>query len=162
VNIAKNCVVAADFRLFDKAGELIDSSDSNGPLVYLHGAEQLLPALEAALDGHAIGDELMVELTPEQAFGDHDPSLVDKAPRANFPGVDHIEPGMRFQTQLPDGTPMVVTVTAVDDEWVTVDGNHELAGKDLRFELKVVAVREATEEELAHGHAHGVDGSEGH
>jgi len=162
VNIGKNCVVAADFRLFDGQGEMIDSSESNGPLVYLHGAEQLLPALEAALDGHAVGDELTVELTPEQGFGPHQEGLVERVPRANFPGVDQIEPGMRFQTQLPDGSPMVVTVTDVDDQFVTVDGNHELAGKDLRFELKVVEVREATPEELAHGHAHGVDGSEGH
>lgn len=162
MNIGKNCVVAADFQLYDGQGEMIDSSESNGPLVYLHGAEQLLPALEAALDGHAVGDELSVALTPEQGFGAREDGLVERVPRANFPGVEEIEPGMRFQTQLPDGSPMVVMVTDVDDEFVTVDGNHELAGKDLRFELKVVEVREATPEELAHGHAHGVDGSEAH
>lgn len=162
MNIGKNCVVAADFQLYDGQGEMIDSSESNGPLVYLHGAEQLLPALEAALDGHAVGDELSVALTPEQGFGPREDELVERVPRANFPGVEDIEPGMRFQTQLPDGSPMVVMVTDVDDEFVTVDGNHELAGKDLRFELKVVEVREATPEELAHGHAHGADGTEAH
>ncbi len=162
MNIGKNCVVAADFQLYDGQGEMIDSSESNGPLVYLHGAEQLLPALEAALDGHAVGDELSVALTPEQGFGPREDELVERVPRANFPGVEEIGPGMRFQTQLPDGSPMIVMVTDVDDEYVTVDGNHELAGRDLRFELKVVEVREATPEELAHGHAHGVDGSEAH
>ncbi len=158
MNIEKNTVVSAEFRLFDRNGQLIDSSETNGPLVYLHGAEQLLPALEAALDGHAVGDELSVELTPEQAFGERVEALVDRAPRANFPGVEQIEPGMRFQTQLEDGQQIVVTVTDVDDEWVTVDGNHELAGMDLRFELKVADVRAASEEEIAHGHVHGPDG----
>jgi len=158
VNIEKNTVVSADFELFDREGRLIDSSEANGPLVYLHGAEQLLPALEAALQGHAMGDELSVELTPEQAFGERVEALVDRAPRANFPGVEDIESGMRFQTEMEDGSQMVVTVTDVDDEWVTVDGNHELAGMDLRFELKVADVRNATDEEIAHGHVHGPDG----
>ena len=156
--IEKNTVVSADFQLFDKEGKMIDSSEANGPLVYLHGAEQLLPALEEALSGHEVGDELSVELTPEQAFGERMDALVDRAPRSNFPGVDHIEPGMRFQTQMEDGSQMVVTVTDVDDQWVTVDGNHELAGMDLRFELKVADVRAASDEEIAHGHAHGPDG----
>lgn len=158
MNIEKNTVVSADFELFDREGRLIDSSEANGPLVYLHGAEQLLPALEEALQGHAMGDELSVELTPEQAFGERVEALVDRAPRANFPGVEDIESGMRFQTEMEDGSQMVVTVTDVDDEWVTVDGNHELAGMDLRFELKVADVRNATDEEIAHGHVHGPDG----
>jgi len=158
LKIQKNCVVSANFRLFDGSGELLDSSDSGGPLTYLHGAEELLPDLEAALAGHQAGDKLTVELTPQQAFGEHDPSLVDKAPRANFPGIEHIEPGMRFQTEMDDGAPMVVTVTDVDDQWVTVDGNHELAGKHLRFELEVCSVRPASGDEIEHGHAHGPDG----
>ncbi len=156
--IEKNTVVSADFQLLDKDGKMIDSSEANGPLVYLHGAEQLLPALEEALSGHEVGDELSVGLTPEQAFGERMDALVDRAPRSNFPGVDHIEPGMRFQAQMEDGSQMVVTVTDVDDQWVTVDGNHELAGMDLRFELKVADVRAASDEEIAHGHAHGPDG----
>lgn len=158
MNIGKNTVVSANFQLFNREGELIDSSDTNGPLVYLHGAEQLLPALEEALSGHEVGDELSVELTPEQAFGERIEALVDRAPRSNFPGVEHIEPGMRFQTGMEDGSQMVVMVTDVDDQWVTVDGNHELAGMDLRFELKVADVRAASEEEIAHGHVHGPDG----
>ena len=154
MRITKNCVVTSNFQLFDGDGVEIDSSDRDGPLVYLHGADDLLPDLEIALDGHVSGDRLSVELTPDQAFGEHDPSLVDRAPRENFPGIDVIEPGMRFQTEMDDGTPMVVTVTDVDDQWVTVDGNHELAGRHLRFELEVVEVREATAEEKAHGHVH--------
>ena len=85
---------------------------------------------------------------------------MDKAPRANFPGIDHIEAGMQFQTEMDDGAPMVVTVTHVDDQWVTVDGNHELAGKHLRFELEVMDVRKASDEEIAHGHVHGPGGVE--
>jgi FKBP-type peptidyl-prolyl cis-trans isomerase SlyD len=158
LKIEKHTVVSADFRLYDRDGRLIDSSDANGALVYLHGAEQLLPALEEALEDHVVGDELSVELSPEQAFGQRDDALVDRAPRQNFPGIEHIEPGMRFQTEMDDGSQMIVTVTEVDDEWVTVDGNHELAGMDLRFELTVVDVRAASEDEVAHGHVHGPDG----
>jgi len=162
VNIEKDCVVTANFRLFDGNGELVDSSEVGGPLTYLHGAEELLPGLEVALAGHAVGDNLTVELKPDEAFGQWDESLVDKAPRANFPGIEDIEPGMRFQTEMDDGAPMIVTVTDVDDEWVTVDGNHELAGKHLRFELEVTDVRKATDEEISHGHVHGPDGHQGH
>jgi len=162
VNIEKNCVVAADFRLYDGDGELIDSSGTAGPLTYLHGAEELLPGLEDALAGHAVGDRLVVELTPEEAFGEHDNALVDRVPRANFPGVERIETGMRFQTEMEDGSPMVVTVVEVDERWVTVDGNHEMAGKHLRFELEVVAVRKASAEELAHGHVHAAGEECGH
>lgn len=158
MKIQKNSVVAANFQLFDGQGNLIDSSDSDGPLTYLHGAEELLPDLESALAGHAVGDKLTVELTSDQAFGEREPSLVDKAPRANFPGIDDIEVGMRFQTEMDDGAPMVVTVIEVTDEFVTVDGNHELAGKDLRFELEVVDVRVASDEEISHGHVHGEGG----
>lgn len=162
MKIQKNTVVSADFRLYDRDGQLIDSSDANGALVYLHGAEQLLPALEAALENRAVGDELSVELSAEQAFGERDDTLVDRAPRENFPGIDHIEPGMRFQTEMDDGSQMVVIVTEVDEEWVTVDGNHELAGMDLRFDLKVVEVRAASDEEVAHGHVHGPDDDHHH
>jgi len=158
VNIEKDSVVTVDFELYDRDGGLVDSSAANGPLMYLHGADQLLQGLEDALAGHQVGDEVSVELTPEQAFGEREEALVDRAPRANFPGIDHIECGMRFQTTMEDGSQMVVTVTDVDDEWVTVDGNHELAGMDLRFELKVAEVRAATDEELTHGHAHGAQG----
>lgn len=161
MQIVKDCVVTSNFQLFDGEGELIDSSDSEGPLVYLHGADELLPGLEVALSGRQQGDRLSVELTADEAFGERDPALIDKAPRANFPGIEQIEPGMQFQTEMDDGEPMLVTVIDVDDEWVTVDGNHELAGRSLRFELEVIGVREATAEEIAHGHAH-VDGECGH
>jgi len=162
VNIEKDCVVSANFRLYDGDGQMVDSSDSGGPLTYLHGADELLPGLEVALAGHAVGDKLTVELSAGDAFGAREEALVDKAPRANFPGIDHIEPGMQFQTEMDDGAPMIVTVIDVDDEWVTVDGNHELAGKDLRFELEVIEVRRATDEEVAHGHVHGPDDHHDH
>jgi len=160
VIIEKDCVVSANFELFDGDGVLVDSSESGGPLTYLHGADELLPGLEVALAGRTLGDKLTVNLKPDEAFGQREEALVDKAPRANFPGIDDIQPGMQFQTEMDDGAPMVVTVTDVDDEWVTVDGNHELAGKHLRFELEVIEVRKANEDEIAHGHAQGPDGCE--
>lgn len=158
MKIADKNVVTLEFELFDRDGGLIDSSQSNGPLVYLHGAEQLLQGLEDALAGQGLGEELSVELAPEQAFGQREEGLVDRVSRENFPGVEHIEAGMRFQTEMEDGSPMLVTVTEVDEEWVTVDGNHELAGRHLRFELKVADIRPATPEELEHGHVHGEGG----
>ena len=125
-------------------------------LVRFMGGEEREKMLEEKVKLSDV-EKAQVELR-KKAFGERDDALVDRAPRANFPGIDQIEPGMRFQTEMDDGSPMVVTVVDVDDQWVTVDGNHEMAGKHLRFELEVVDVRKATAEEIAHGHVHGADG----
>lgn len=158
MKIEKDCVVTANFQLYGNEGVLVDSSDQNGPLLYLHGAEDLLPGVEAALHGHGVGDQITVELTPDQAFGAKDESLIDKVPRENFPGVEQISVGMQFQTDVAEGYPVVVRVIAIDDKFVTVDGNHEMADQHLKFELEVTDVREATDEEKVHGHVHSHDG----
>ncbi len=152
--VEKNRIISLNFNLYNDKGTLIDSSSEKDLLVYLHGGQELLPALEKSLEGRAVGDAVSVELKPEEAFGYRDENLVEKTPRANFPGIQDIQKGMKFETEMDDGSIMVVEVIKVEDEWITVDGNHELAGENLKFELQIVDIREATVEELEHGHAH--------
>lgn len=146
--------VILDYITRDQSGEVIDSSANDGYLTYIHGTESLIPALEQALAGHDQGDKLKVDIPCADAYGDRDEDLVEAVPRVNFPDIEQIEVGMQFQTEVEEGVPFLVTVTAVDDETVTVDGNHPMAGRDLHFELEVVEVREATSEEIEHGHVH--------
>ena len=100
---------------------------------------------------------MQVYVAKEDAYGDRDESLVDEVPLENFPGIDQIEPGMNFQTEMEDGSPFIVTVTQVTDTHVTVDGNHPFAGKNLNFDLEIIEVRDASSEEIEHGHVHSDD-----
>ncbi|MDX1497164.1 MAG: peptidylprolyl isomerase [Salinisphaeraceae bacterium] len=157
MQIANACVASIHYTLKNDAGEVLDSSEGREPLLYLHGAGNIIPGLESALDGKAAGDQLNVQVDPEQGYGPHREDLIQTVPRDQFQGVDQIDVGMRFQAESNQG-PMVVTVTAVDEQNVTVDGNHPLAGENLNFEVEVVEVREATAEEKDHGHPHGPGG----
>lgn len=157
MRIADDCVVQFRYRLTDDAGELIDASPEDRPLAYLHGAGNIIPGLEKAMTGHVAGDRFDVVVPPEEGYGERNEALVQQVPRELFSGVDEIEPGMRFSAESAQG-PVMVVVTAVDEDTVTVDGNHLLAGRTLHFAIEVVDVRQATEEELAHGHAHGPGG----
>ena len=159
MNIAKNRVVSIHYTLTGKDGAVLDTSEGQDPLAYIHGTGSLVEGLEAALEGKAPTDHVSVSVTPEQAYGVRDDSIVFNLPRAQFGGVDELEVGMEFQVQS-DGDAHLVTVIALDDNEVTVDGNHPLAGLTLHFDVDVVAVREATPDELEHGHVHG--GSSGH
>ncbi len=103
LNIVKNAVVSMNYRLFDEQGALLDSSDSGGPLVYLQGAQDLIPGLENAMEGHAEGDSLSVSVAPEEAYGERDPALIDSVPRENFPGIETIEAGMQFHLLAAGG-----------------------------------------------------------
>ena len=154
MQIAKNTVVTMNYTLTDPQGQVLDSSEGREPLAYLHGASNIIPGLEAALSGKAVGDSLTVTVPPEQGYGPHDPNLVQPVPRANFQGAPDIKPGMQFQAHTSEGT-RVVTVVKVDEQNVTVDANHPLAGMDLKFDVSVVGVREASPEELQHGHGAG-------
>lgn len=157
--IANACVASIHYTLKNDAGEVLDSSEGRDPLLYLHGAGNIIPGLESALDGKSAGDELSVSIDPEQGYGPHREDLIQTVPREQFQGVDNIDVGMRFQAESNQG-PMVVTVTSVDEENVTVDGNHPLAGENLNFEVEIVEVREASAEEKEHGHPHGPGGHE--
>jgi FKBP-type peptidyl-prolyl cis-trans isomerase SlyD len=157
MQISENSVVTFHYTLTDSTGKVIDSSQGSEPLTYLHGVGQIVPGLENALIGKTPGDKLDVEVAAEDGYGEHQEFMVQQVPREAFQGVDVIEPGMQFQAQTPQGG-MTVTVTAVDDATVTVDGNHPLAGQVLFFAVEVVSVREASAEEREHGHVHGAGG----
>lgn len=157
MKIAQEKVVSIHYTLKNSEGTVLDSSSGSDPLAYLHGAGSIVPGLETALEGKESGDTLSVTVEPGQGYGDRDERLVQDVPRSAFEGVGELAPGMRFQAQGPQGTRLVV-VTRVAEEVVTVDANHPLAGQTLHFEVEVTEVRDATAEELEHGHVHGAGG----
>lgn len=156
--IANQHVVAIDYTLSNDAGEVIDSSQGTEPLVYLHGAGNIIAGLENALSGKTVGDELDVSIEPEDAYGEYSAELITNVGREMFEGVEELEVGMQFHASAPDGGMQIVTIRDIDGDQVTIDGNHPLAGQQLNFKVKVISVRAASEEELAHGHVHGEGG----
>jgi len=150
-------VVTFHYTLRDPSGRVIDSSSGGDPITYLEGAGQVIDGLDEALRGVAAGARQRVSVVAARAYGEHDPAQVQRISRAQIPFSGDINVGDRFQTDTDPHAP-VVTVVTVDEESVTLDANHPLAGMDLDFEVEVLAVREATPEELRHGHAHGRDG----
>ena len=159
MQIAQNSVVAFHYTLTNDAGEVLDSSEGREPLTYLHGAGNIIPGLEKELEGRAAGDKLNATVSPAEGYGEKQDQLVQEVPRDAFQGVESIEPGMQFQAQTQGG-PLMVTVTQVGGDTVTVDGNHPLAGQTLNFDVEIASVREASEEEVEHGHVHGEGGHE--
>jgi FKBP-type peptidyl-prolyl cis-trans isomerase SlyD len=157
MQISNQKVVTIDYTLTDEQGEVLDTSQGQEPLVYIQGTGSIVPGLETALEGKAVGDALRVTISPDQGYGQRDEELVQAIPRDRFPTGDEIHVGMRFHAQGNGGS-HVVTVVSVDDKHVTVDANHPLAGVTLAFDVKVIEVREATADELEHGHVHGKDG----
>lgn len=155
-DIQKDKVVSFHYTLKDESGTVIDKSEGQ-PLVYLHGASNIIPGLEKALVGKKVGDTLNVTVEPEEGYGEYSAEAVQEVPRNLFQGVDHIEPGMQSQAQTDDGM-QVVVVKDVTEDSIIVDGNHPLAGQRLNFDVQVVEIRDATAEELSHGHAHGAGG----
>jgi FKBP-type peptidyl-prolyl cis-trans isomerase SlyD len=161
MNIAKNRVVSIAYTLKDDNDQLLDSTSASEPLEYLHGYENIIPGLERALEGKSQGDKFSVKVPAADAYGLRDDKLVTTVPLDRFDGADTVEEGMQFEAQAPDGY-RLVTVTKVDGEQVTIDGNHALAGLDLNFDVTIAAVREANAEELAHGHVHSHGHHHGH
>ena len=152
--IGDNLVVGMHYKLTDNDGNVLDSSEGSEPLGYLHGAGNLIPGLEKALVGKVEGDSLQVKVEPAEAYGEVMPELIETVDKAAFQGVDSIEAGMAFESQGPDGSMQHVVVIEVEDDEVTIDANHPLAGVVLNFDVEIISVREATEEEIDHGHAH--------
>jgi FKBP-type peptidyl-prolyl cis-trans isomerase SlyD len=157
MQITKNAVASIEYELKDDAGEVIDTSEGGEPLTYLHGAGNLIPGLESELEGKSSGDALKVRIEPENAYGERHEEMVQDVPRSELPDGAEIEPGTQLEAQGP-GAVQVVTVIEVNGDVVKLDGNHPLAGVRLNFDVKVVDVREATAEELEHGHVHGAGG----
>ena len=157
MQIAERCVASFHYTLTNALGQVIDSSEGREPLAYLHGAGNIVPGLERALAGKVSGDKFDVEVAAAEGYGEREDGLVQTVPRAAFEGVAAIEPGMQFQARGPQGV-MLVTVTAVAGDQVTIDANHPLAGETLHFAIEITDVREASVEEVLHGHVHGAGG----
>lgn len=153
MNIMNNMVVGIHYKLTNDAGDVIDSSEGREPLSYLHGAGNIVKGLEQALESKGVGDQLDVVVEAEDGYGARREELIHEAPLSAFQGVDELQVGMRFQAQTERG-PIPIVVTNIEGEVVTVDANHELAGQRLHFAVSVESVREASEEEVEHGHAH--------
>lgn len=154
MKIAENCVVSIHYTLTDEEGEVIDSSQGREPLNYLQGAGNIIPGLERELTGCDVGETKKVVVEPAEAYGEIEPTLVQTLPRDAFQGVDEIKEGMEFQAQGPNGQVQYVVVKEVAEDGVTIDANHALAGKTLSFDVSIENVREATSEEIEHGHVH--------
>ncbi|QSX35415.1 peptidylprolyl isomerase [Shewanella avicenniae] len=153
MQITQNSAVTIHYRLTDTQGKLIESSFDADPMVYLHGMGNLIPGLENALEGKTSGEKLDVTIDCEQAYGPYHDGLRQEVPLEAFGDIQDIVPGMRFIAETEMGQ-RPVQVTEVRDNTVVVDGNHPLAGQSLVFSVEVMDVREATAEELAHGHIH--------
>ena len=157
MQIANNKIVSIDYTLTGPTGEVLDTSKDRGPLTYLHGHGNIIPGLEAQLAGKTTNDAFKTTIPAAQAYGERDPGLIQAVPRDRFP-VKDVTVGMQFLATTPQGHQRPVTVTAVDDKNITVDANHALAGMALTFDVTVKDIRDASPDELAHGHVHGPGG----
>jgi len=153
MQLTKDLVATINYHLKDDDGNTIDES-IDGDFSYLHGARNIIPGLEDALEGKQAGDKVSVTIEPADAYGDKQLENIQRVPRNMFPADVEIIPGMQFNARSGDGEPLTVMVTAVDGDEIIVDGNHPLAGKRLHFQVELVDVREASKEELDHGHIH--------
>lgn len=157
MQIAESRVVVMHYTLTSSKGEVLDSSQGREPLAYLHGAGNIIPGLERALEGKQAGDKLKVSIEPKDGYGERDPGLVQQMPRRMFKGINNLQVGQQLHAQGPNG-PRAITVVAMAGDMVTVDGNHALAGETLNFDVEITEVRAATAEEMSHGHVHGPGG----
>jgi FKBP-type peptidyl-prolyl cis-trans isomerase SlyD len=156
--IKENSVVTMHYELKDSEGEVLDSSKGQDPLVYLHGAGNIIVGLEEQLIGKTVGDNVAAIVSPEKGYGMPVDALIQTVPKEAFgEEIDKVVVGMRFQAETEQG-PVPVVVTAMDEAMVTVDGNHPLAGKELHFDVSIAEVRDASAEEIEHGHVHGEGG----
>ncbi len=153
MKIQKNTVVTFEYTLKDDNGNIIDSSKGRGPLKYLHGNGNLIPGLEKALEGKEKGNSFSVTIPPEEGYGFQDETLIQEVPKDLFDDSNGLEVGMQFQAQTEQGN-YILTIKEIHSNTVVVDGNHPLAGKNLNFDITILDVRNATAEEVAHGHAH--------
>lgn len=155
--IAQNRVVTMHYTLKDEQGETIDSSQGHDPLAYIQGIGNLIPGLEDALEGKSKGDKLEVTVAPEDGYGERQNNMVQKVAKSGFQGDEELVVGMQVQVETQNG-PAIAMVTEIEEEDVTLDLNHPLAGVTLNFDVEVMDVREATDDELDHGHVHGPGG----
>ncbi|HEX7356944.1 MAG TPA: peptidylprolyl isomerase [Ignavibacteriaceae bacterium] len=160
--IEQNKVVTLNFTLKDDSGNILDTTDSGGPFSYISGRNMVLPKLEEAVNGMIIGTKKNLKLSAADGYGVYNDDAVQVVGKENFPQDFVLEAGMEYMASNPEGVQMPFIITSVEDETVTIDFNHPLAGKNLNFDLELLDVRDATTEELAHGHVHGPDGHHHH
>lgn len=157
MQIADRTVASFHYTLTSPQGDVIDSSRGREPLPYLHGVGQIVPGLEKAMAGRSVGDTFQVLVPASEGYGESNPEMMQSVPRSAFPEDVEIAPGMQFEAQGPMG-PVTVVVKSADAETVVIDANHPLAGTPLHFDIEIVEVREASVEEVLHGHVHGAGG----
>jgi len=157
MKIVKDSVATFHYTLKDDSGEVIDTSEGQEPLAYLHGAGNIVPGLENTLEGLEAGEAFQVSIDSKDGYGDIDPNMIHSVKREQLQGIEELEVGMQFTSQNGEQVAHF-TVTEIDGDDITVDGNHPMAGRNLHFEGKVDAVREATAEEIEHQHAHDTGG----
>ncbi|GAB4481724.1 MAG: peptidylprolyl isomerase [Anaerolineae bacterium] len=157
--VTQNAVVSLQYRLYlDEDGSLVEESQPGDDLVYLHGHNNIISGLENALTGMTVGERKTVIVEPEDAYGEYDPDDTLEIDRSELPGDFEPEVGMVLEIEEDSGHVTEAEVVAIDDETITLDFNHPLAGERLRFEVTITSLRDATPEELRHGHAHGEGG----
>ena len=161
MKVGKDKVVLMHYTLKNDAGDVIDSSDGGDPLPFLQGHGNIIPGLESALEGSKVGDKLDVSIKPEEAYGERMKDAIQEIPKSALKGIDEVKVGMQLQSQDQDGNAFLVTVTKIEDDKITVDANHPLAGQTLHFSVSIESVRKAEAEELSHGHVH-ADGHHHH
>ena len=152
-------VISFHYTLTNKAGEVIDTSrDSADPFAYIEGASQIIPGLEKPMGLLSVGDKRKIEVAAPDAYGVHDDQLIVEVPKSKLPNSEELQPDDQFQAQGPNGEMLLFRVIEINGDQVKLDGNHPLAGEDLVFDVEVTAIRDATAEELSHGHVHGAGG----
>ncbi|AWX14047.1 peptidylprolyl isomerase [Mergibacter septicus] len=157
MKVAKNTVVGIAYQVRNQDGVLVDEAPANQPLEFLQGHNNLISGLEKALEGKEVGEKFEVRVQPEEGYGEYNENLVQRVQKDIFVGVDELVEGMRFIADT-DAGPLPVIITKIEAEEVVVDGNHMLAGQELHFTVEVISIREATAEEIAHGHLHHAGG----
>ena len=155
--VKKDAVVSLSYTLTNADGQQLDKSSPDKPFAYLHGSKQIVPGLENALEGMIIGDKKEITVSPAEGYGEFVPGLKMDIERSNFPKDVDIQTGMQFSADVNEDN-RIFTVTGLENDKVQVDGNHPLAGQTLHFDVEVVEIRDATKEELEHGHSHGPGG----
>jgi len=154
MTIKKDAVVEMHYTLKNDAGEVIDSSIDKEPMPFIQGHGHIIPGLEKALEGLKIGETCDVSIEPEDAYGVHHKEAIQEIPKEALQGIDKIEVGMELQSQDEQGNPFIVHVEKINEETITINANHPLAGETLHFNVSIENVREATKDELEHGHVH--------
>ena len=156
MTIVDNKVVEIHYVLKDKDGDLLDSSEGEAPLAYIHGIGNIIPGLEKQLNGKKIGDKIKAIISPSDGYGVWEEKLIQKIPMSNFKDKSQVKLDAQFRVEMEDG-PRIATITKIENDDVTIDMNHPLAGEELHFDVEVMAIRDATEEEISHGHVHNGD-----